>query len=1230
MKILSLRFKNINSLKGEWKIDFTQPPFSENGLFAITGPTGAGKTTILDAICLALYHCTPRLKTISTSSNELMTRGTAECVAEVEFQVNKQAYRAFWSQRRSRGKVDGNLQSAQVELAELSQDGSEDKILASKINDKTQLMQSLTGLDFARFTKSMMLSQGQFAAFLNADANDRAELLEELTGTEIYGLISEKVHERFSDSKNALAQLKAKADGMELLTAEALADLNEQQTELAEQEKQTQTQLKQWQQHQQWWTQFNAASASLNQAQQSYEQAQQAQTQAQPDLQRLQDSEPAEKLRATFQLQQSTQDKLAKSNHTLQQLASTLESKQLLSTQAAEQLSLANEQLKSASQAQQALEPILSEVSQLDTQSQSVSEQLDKASTALSQAQQQQQQNNDALAHKKQQQQECLQQQSTLNEYRETHRHDAALSEHLSLWAEQFQQTNKLAQQQSALQQEHTEHVSKQKRLEAQQSEQSSALNTLEQTLSEQTQALEQATTTLKTAAANQSLEQLNEQRQQFDDQRSHFARLTDLSENYAKNQAQKADTLASLDKGSDFIKACEYALSELNKQLSDNKTRCKDMETLIAQEQRISSLTEERARLQKDTECPLCGSTDHPLIEDYKAISLTDTQQRHQQYLAQVEQLTLETQQQSAKYSKAEARIEELNKRLSDINASLSQQESQWQSIAITLSLSVTIDQAGALQQHLAQAESTRQQLSQKISELQQLETQRKSAEDAFKASEQQRKDQQHQLELVQRELKNITALLEQNQAKQTQHCTEQSALSNTLETQLSALGLSLPAPTEYDDWLHQKQAAASQWQQSEAQMKTCEEQLNTLTIEIKNLTEQAQNLTSQVDKATQEKNTLSEQLSALKTQRQALFADKSVTEERQKAHEKLQQCNDEQQRLQAASQLAKEALQTILGQQATASEHFAELKKEQAAQQSEWQTQLATSPFADQQTFEQALLTEQQRSELLALKESIQNQLAQSKALLTQAKQSIADLNQAAAETSYADTPLEEVTQALETKQQALKQLNQQQGEIKRSLDDDATRRQNQTSLFAEIEKSQQDYDDIAYLHSLIGSQKGDKFRKFAQGLTLDHLVHLANVQLDRLHGRYLLKRKDNEALELQVVDTWQADNERDTKTLSGGESFLVSLSLALALSDLVSHKNSIDSLFLDEGFGTLDSETLDAALNTLDSLNASGKMIGVISHVEAMKERIPVQIRVRKMNGLGVSELEAPFKV
>src|SRR5512140_754292 len=110
MRILGVRFKNLNSLTGEWQVDFTHPAYGSDGIFAITGPTGAGKTTILDAICLGLYGCTPRLGRVTRSSNEIRARQTGECYAEVTFETQKGRYRCHWSQRRSRNKPEGELQ----------------------------------------------------------------------------------------------------------------------------------------------------------------------------------------------------------------------------------------------------------------------------------------------------------------------------------------------------------------------------------------------------------------------------------------------------------------------------------------------------------------------------------------------------------------------------------------------------------------------------------------------------------------------------------------------------------------------------------------------------------------------------------------------------------------------------------------------------------------------------------------------------------------------------------------------------------------------------------------------------------------------------------------------------------------------------------------------------------------------------------------------------------------
>ncbi len=780
MKILSLRFKNINSLKGEWKIDFTQSPFSENGLFAIVGPTGAGKTTILDAICLALYHCTPRLKTISTSSNELMTRGTAECSAEVEFQVNDQAYRAFWSQRRSRGKVDGNLQAAQVELAEISADGEEDKILASKINDKSQLIQSLTGLDFARFTKSMMLSQGQFAAFLNADANDRAELLEELTGTEIYGLISEKVHERFTESKNSLAQLKAKADGMELLDSEALAALNTQQAELEQQEKDTEKTVKQWQQHQDWWTHFSKAQQALDLATETLTRDQQKADDAKPDLQRLADSEPAEKLRATFSLQQTAEDKLTKSNVALTALTLSLEASQQSNEQSQQHFLSASEQYDAAERTRAELETLLNDtVIPLDSERKNLSEQLEKLTSQLNVTQESQQNTEADLLEK----QQLTQQQTELKlaqlEYQKAHATDGQLTEHLSLWDSQFTELAKQTTQLNTLSLEHTTQQQNLKSIQTSLTEQNKEIEVTTDAIKQQQQAFDQASSLLANAVEGQTVEQFAEQLQQLDNKRDHHSHLKHLSAEYLKQSTVKSETLASLEKGHQYVADTKLQLEKLEQEQQACKTQYKDIEKLIAQERQISSLSDERAKLQADDECPLCGSKEHPLIDNYQALDVSETEQRLHAQQQKLDELDLQLRKISALLSKAQAKIETLEETSANITASQNELNTKWSHHSKALGLSLAINDGEALDTYLSDEENQRSTLTKKLTELKQLEANKQATEKSLTLIQQQLKDQQHQLDLQNTESKQWTEKLAQNTKDAQQLNDEQQTLS-------------------------------------------------------------------------------------------------------------------------------------------------------------------------------------------------------------------------------------------------------------------------------------------------------------------------------------------------------------------------------------------------------------------------------------------------------------------
>ncbi|EJD1716527.1 exonuclease subunit SbcC, partial [Salmonella enterica] len=394
------------------------------------------------------------------------------------------------------------------------------------------------------------------------------------------------------------------------------------------------------------------------------------------------------------------------------------------------------------------------------------------------------------------------------------------------------------------------------------------------------------------------------------------------------------------------------------------------------------------------------------------------------------------------------------------------------------------------------------------------------------------------------------------------------------SLTADLALYKLSLPAPEEEASWLNDRADEVKMWQQRQTEFADLQTQIDRLAPLLETLPQ-----TDTVD------------------------SDDVPLDNWRQAHDECVSLQSQLQTLQ--QQRAAEAIA-----------HF--------------DAALKNSPFDSQTTFLAALLDEETVTRLEKQQQALESQLQQAKALSAQSAQALADHQQQPPAGLEPTCTAEQLSQRLTQLAQQLRENTTRQGEIRQQIKQDADNRQHQRALMAEMTQASQQVEDWGYLNALIGSKEGDKFRKFAQGLTLDNLVWLANHQLTRLHGRYLLQRKASDALELEVVDTWQADAVRDTRTLSGGESFLVSLALALALSDLVSHKTRIDSLFLDEGFGTLDSETLDAALDALDALNASGKTIGVISHVEAMKERIPVQIKVKKINGLGYSKLDKVFAV
>ncbi len=196
-------------------------------------------------------------------------------------------------------------------------------------------------------------------------------------------------------------------------------------------------------------------------------------------------------------------------------------------------------------------------------------------------------------------------------------------------------------------------------------------------------------------------------------------------------------------------------------------------------------------------------------------------------------------------------------------------------------------------------------------------------------------------------------------------------------------------------------------------------------------------------------------------------------------------------------------------------------------------------------------------------------------------------------------------------------LNQKRERMSQLRAEMTNNADNKKKVGSLKDELEAKRVTNDNWAKLSNLLGSKDGNQFKNIAQGYTLDVLLAYANIHLNKITSRYALDRVSIDSLSLQVIDKDMLSEVRSIHTLSGGESFLISLALALGLASLSSKKMNVESLFIDEGFGTLDAETLSMAMDTLETLHQEGKKIGVISHVAEMAERITTQIRVNKIS-------------
>jgi exonuclease SbcC len=1218
MKILTLRFANLNSLEGEWTIDFTRPEYVSDGIFAITGPTGSGKSTILDALCLALYGQTPRLGKVTKGGNDIMSRHAGECFAEATFSTAKGSYKCYWSQHRARRRPGGELQVQKHEIS----DAVSSQLLHSKLQDTLAAVEEVTGMDFDRFTRSMLLAQGGFAAFLQADPDRRAPVLEQITGTEIYSHISVRVHERQRNERMKLDLLRSEAGTLRLLGEGEEASLRSEVDALLSEETEFAGQLE-------------AASAAIRSREQITRLLDELEAIDRqigevdleldafaPDAARLRSSRMADSLEKPYAALQHQRQELLRESGELSDRERARPGLEAAVQRDRQRLDLAEKTLREATKSGEMARPLHMQARELDRR---ISEK-HAACDSIRQALEGHEQALETFVR------EHAELASALELKRQEY--DATLDRLMQGCADEG-----LVSGLSGIRHAFEELEAERRRLDSSESDLSGAeaeedacmkaKTDAEQAVTDANKAVAEAERILKDRKEELSAllegKSLKALRTDLDESRERRRLLEEIAGLYATGRefAPKIAQLVSAIDGLEATKSeAEARLAEGGELLVSLEREVELLEENRRLAEKVKSYEEERRRLSEGEPCPLCGSTTHPFAMgaaprlpdgDVRLAEAKETVRRQARIVKELEHSiigsTTEITQRKGWLSELESDRDSYGRKCVGLlrQAGVSRPSRDAEPVVLESlealkrsmeELAARVGKAESLEQLVHDAERSRQSLLddgagrdrvlilavERFSAASSGHLRAKTAHgDALKEFQRRFSELRQLLEpyglLLEPDHDSVTVVegLASRRERRLADEANKSALESGITQDLAAISV-----------VDARIASA----RGEFEAKRLD--LDAAATEAVALSDRRKELFGDRDPVAEE-----ERLAA------------AVAAARVEFDEARDTCSGT---LQAFSVL-ETAMTTLAGS-------IEKRKGEIDALLSGFSKDLRLKGFEDEQTFAASRLPEAERQRLETESESLRRK----REVLTSNRADRSGRLQQEQEGIVDDRTMEELSRWGVELRESLRVTREKIGAIRQQLVENDRLVGEQRRMAVAIEAQASECRRWELLHELIGSADGKKFRNFAQGLTFEVMVAHANRQLASMTDRYLLVRDEEVPLELNVVDNWQAGEVRSTRNLSGGESFIVSLALALGLSQMSSRKVRVDSLFLDEGFGTLDEDALETALETLSGLQQSGKLIGIISHVSALKERISTRIRVTPLTG-GRSAISGP---
>lgn len=1291
MFIEQIRLENLASLKGLWTIDFTVPEY-ENGLFAVTGTNGAGKSTLMDAICLALYGKTSRL-TFSQKSNEIMTKGTAFCSSEIIFRTAEGRFRVKWSQERTRrGKEP--FSAAKREFTQIN--GEACAKLAKEVDG---YVKKYVGLNFEQFTQSAMLAQFKFEKFLSAKASERTEILEALTGTEHFKKLVDFAQKLRNEKGTEVTALENQKQGKTLRTQEEMAQ-KEKERQVLEAEKEENcrktnawnaelVELRKWNELQEQFATYVREQAELNREILLF----------QPEKTILEKGIRARNVSPHEEKLAEARKRLLDARNDWEEREKNYGKLLLDFDVVKSRKNCAEKEFKEKTEELKCLIPTLEKVRQLDKMMANISLEGKKQGKELENAQNLRQsaendfnEINRKLMHWK----ETLR--SYLERLPENERSSEAvltgnhpILRNFEQWAGDFSRLNEILKRGQEFQKKCREVEPKLKEAKSDGERIEEALKSAKEGHATILEALE--------TPRKERQKLLSEQTKQGEysalcrlesETMLLIENLRGLFEKYALDEERiKGSKKAIFEKEAKSRRLAE-AISERTQALSQLNDQREELEKLLVGIQVFKNFEDARAHLHAGKPCPLCGALEHPFSALAPGNGLKEEKQKEE---LEKRKTLLEKELADLKENR-----ERLISDLAETNGSLKALEI---ANAETISLLKTNwlkfkDNCRTL--GFAQSEFDD---SDKNTDIETLQTvfERRNREIAQNLTEREkrRSEREHRLKELDREIETLEiqkleiegkiseieqeknkrnvalASLEENYSvnrndfEQTQDELQamevalkesirkilsndwSNDLPNDLPNDLSAILLKRRETARsfdeiqavwHDVWkfLREKKELLEKIQNAQNEVKSLEDRMSPATRLLTERRVFEKEKAARLDELRQDYATQSRERKEL-LQTVAPEQVKPDPEQiQQKKEKEIQDAEDNLKRLQEQYEAFQKAEATEKANLTHLQEEtLPTLRREEERFASEFQRTLQEERFADEEEYGAAKQTE---DELERLNRQVEDFKRRQNALDGKMSVSQKELEKfdGKAPSEKSEHELENHIREISKRQE---EVQSELGKIEQIFTEEKRLRGQIDDLEDRIQEKRREAGRWNTLCETLGAVSGTKtntFVNFVHSITFNNLLYYANRQLKLLNPRYALKTSAADPNGLLILDSMHDSVERSPSSLSGGETFTLSLALALGLTKIASRNIEINSFFIDEGFGSLATETLENALDALRTYQANArrsgkKLIGVISHVAAVQNEIETVVelipyaphRFSRIVGPGVSGSE-----